>query len=346
MLGRMPRLGPLACLALSPVLSIFGACIKDTPRPVAPPSTSPSPLDAAIVLEPKTETPGAQVTPVRTPIPASVAATEEHPVPGLVVRAEWDSRARWTIQLDNSGDSEMVVSWAGSTFILADGRPMGSLVVDGGETEAPVSKVRVNSVTAIPAQLAHVPADQAIDLMQGGRLALSIWTADANYAWVGVVPVYRELDSATRSASDALASSKPSTAPPTVLPAKTPSAAEIEAWKESLSSSQFNHGSKPANYVALTRKWFANNLRDPASARYGRTSKPRKEQEIVNQSEKKALFGWSVCAFVNAKNGFGGYTGNTPYWFLIVNGAIVDAREVEEGDEIYIGHPINCSDGP
>jgi hypothetical protein len=118
------------------------------------------------------------------------------------------------------------------------------------------------------------------------------------------------------------------------------------AWLESLTSAKQNHGKFPSNYAALVRKWFAGTLKDPYSARYGRISKPRKEHAIDDVFEQKALFGWSVCATVNAKNSYGAYTGNSVYWFLIVNNEIVRSMEVEDSTEIYIGRAVDCSDGP
>lgn len=115
------------------------------------------------------------------------------------------------------------------------------------------------------------------------------------------------------------------------------------AWRESLTSGKQDHGKYPSRYAALVRKWFTGTLKDPYSAKYGRISKPRKEHAI---EAGEGIFGWSVCATVNAKNSFGAYTGNAVFWFLIVNNEIVRSKELEGDDEIYIGRPVNCADGP
>lgn len=119
-----------------------------------------------------------------------------------------------------------------------------------------------------------------------------------------------------------------------------------KAWRSSLASTAHNHGTFPSNYKSLVIKRFSEVLKDPYSAKYGRFSRPRKEHAIEDVSLERAVFGWSTCVDVNAKNSFGAYTGNTTFWFLIVDDKIVRSSEVTGGDEIYIGRPINCADGP
>ena len=119
------------------------------------------------------------------------------------------------------------------------------------------------------------------------------------------------------------------------------------AWLASLESSKESHGKYPTNYASLVRSYFAATLKDPYSARYGRVSKPRKEHAVVDMDERAAVFGWSVCASVNAKNGFGAYVGNAVFWLFIANGKVVRTLELETGEEeIHIGRPVNCADGP
>lgn len=78
---------------------------------------------------------------------------------------------------------------------------------------------------------------------------------------------------------------------------------------------------------------------------YGRISKPRKEHAVTNQFRREVVHGYSVCASVNAKNSYGGYTGQKQRWFLIRKSQIIRTNETKFG-EIYIGHRINCEDGP
>jgi hypothetical protein len=104
-----------------------------------------------------------------------------------------------------------------------------------------------------------------------------------------------------------------------------------------------DYGKYPTDYEAIVKSWFDTKLKDPDSAKYKSISKPRKEHAIVNQFRKEAVYGYSVCATVNAKNSYGGYTGYTTQWFLIRDGSIV--RTQDASMRIYIGHNTNCEDG-
>lgn len=86
------------------------------------------------------------------------------------------------------------------------------------------------------------------------------------------------------------------------------------------------------------------NLKDPDSARFGRFSKPRKEYLYENS---KPVYGYSVCAEINAKNSYGGYTGSQTYWFLIRNEIIQRAQNTTTGLKrmISLDHFVNCEDG-
>ena len=53
----------------------------------------------------------------------------------------------------------------------------------------------------------------------------------------------------------------------------------------------------------------------------------------------KPIFGWVVLCGVNAKNKFGGYTGETPYLF-IMNGSYftaIDSKYVADGSGTHSG---------
>ena len=105
-----------------------------------------------------------------------------------------------------------------------------------------------------------------------------------------------------------------------------------------------DYGAYPSDYRAIVKRWYLQNLKDPASARFGRITRPLKEHAIRNQVRKEAVYGYSVCARVNARNSFGGYTGFRTRWFLIRNGRIV--RTSPPSFHIYIGRPYRCVDGP
>lgn len=114
-----------------------------------------------------------------------------------------------------------------------------------------------------------------------------------------------------------------------------PTAAEIVAA---------DYGAYPKDYAKIVRDWYRQNLKDPDSARFGRITRPLSEHAIINQFRKEAVYGYSVCADVNARNSYGGYTGTKTRWFLIRNGRIVRSAKPKYG--IYIGRPFRCVDGP
>jgi len=41
------------------------------------------------------------------------------------------------------------------------------------------------------------------------------------------------------------------------------------------------------------------------------------------------FFGFSVCAAINAKNSYGGYTGSQMHWFLLRDGKIARVQNTE-----------------
>jgi hypothetical protein len=108
-------------------------------------------------------------------------------------------------------------------------------------------------------------------------------------------------------------------------------------------------GSYPNDYDSLIKAWGQSNLKDPDSAKYVHISKPRKEWAVA---ESMPIYGWSVCADINSKNSYGGYTGAQTFWFFFQNGKIFRSQNTEEsiggiapGDHISIDHPVNCNDG-
>lgn len=104
-----------------------------------------------------------------------------------------------------------------------------------------------------------------------------------------------------------------------------------------------DHGMYPKNYQEVIKNWYMSNLKDPDSAKFLNFSTPRKEHAVTNQFKKEAAYGYSVCALVNSKNSYGGYTGGKLRWFLIRNDIIVRSHKAKR--HIYIGHPVNCEDG-
>lgn len=113
-------------------------------------------------------------------------------------------------------------------------------------------------------------------------------------------------------------------------------------------------GQYPSDYVSLIKSWAETNLKDPYSAKYVRISIPRREWAVAN---KQPIYGWSVCAMINAKNSYGAYAGVETYWFFIRDGQIVRSQDTDKpggipslglvipGTSISVGHDVNCADG-
>lgn len=121
---------------------------------------------------------------------------------------------------------------------------------------------------------------------------------------------------------------------------------EIDAWKKTLPAPDADYGPFPGDFEQIIKTYLAKSLKDPESARYSEFSKPRKEHAITNARQKLAVYGYSACVLVNAKNSYGGYTGDQQYWFLIRNGEVVRSSNVTSGmNIIYLGRKINCENG-
>ncbi|HGM4966202.1 TPA: hypothetical protein ACKP0L_004543 [Pseudomonas putida] len=110
-----------------------------------------------------------------------------------------------------------------------------------------------------------------------------------------------------------------------------------------------DYGQYPNNYEQLVKQWTESSLKDPNSAIINKISKPRKEYIFQNRAP---VFGYSICALVNAKNSYGGYTGNQVYWIFINNGKVLRYQNTQEkiggflpGTLISVNHYVSCDDG-
>ncbi|MGO4323785.1 hypothetical protein [Pseudomonas sp. KB_12] len=103
-------------------------------------------------------------------------------------------------------------------------------------------------------------------------------------------------------------------------------------------------GQYPQNYESIVKSWAEGNLKDPQSAIFKSFSKPRKE---FMYAQRKLVFGYTVCTVINAKNSYGGYTGNNVYWMMIRNGVVLRDGLLGSGmgGLISVGHRVNCNDG-
>ncbi len=90
-----------------------------------------------------------------------------------------------------------------------------------------------------------------------------------------------------------------------------------------------DYGAYPYNYQQVIDRYLAARLKDPASLQYEHIKGPT---SIWVPSIASGKYGYGVCAYVNAKNSFGGYTGWKIHFFLLRDGAIT--KQSGGGDEI------------
>ena len=111
----------------------------------------------------------------------------------------------------------------------------------------------------------------------------------------------------------------------------------VPLTRDDASKAQF--AAKPTDEEAVrkARSYLENVLIDPDSLKL-RCSNVRKGWGRHNMYDKP-IFGWVVLCGVNAKNKFGGYTGETPYLF-IMNGSYftaIDSKYVADGSGTHSG---------
>ena len=124
--------------------------------------------------------------------------------------------------------------------------------------------------------------------------------------------------------------------------------ADVSRWTASLPEPGADYGAYPNNYRKIIEAAMTGTLKDPDSARYSGFTQPKHDQIVhldyaPNRGvgvTKTAIYGYAACVAVNAKNSFGGYTGDQLYWFLIRNGQVV--RSTQVGGILYMGHSATC----
>src|SRR5690606_37667261 len=89
----------------------------------------------------------------------------------------------------------------------------------------------------------------------------------------------------------------------------------------------------PADTERMVRAWGEVNLKDPDSARYtfGPLKKGyyRPNQIPGSLPTGKAHFAWEQLVVINAKNSYGGYTGQQAYTFYFRDGRMVHYIDVD-----------------
>jgi hypothetical protein len=79
-------------------------------------------------------------------------------------------------------------------------------------------------------------------------------------------------------------------------------------------------GPKPENHEQMIREWILPRLKDPESARL--RFEPLTNGRYRSSGFSPWVYCWHAKVWVNAKNSYGGYTGEQPYWFSIRDGQI------------------------
>lgn len=85
--------------------------------------------------------------------------------------------------------------------------------------------------------------------------------------------------------------------------------------------SKADHGAYPDSYEKITKNYFERILKDPDSANYKSITTPQKY--YAGSRFDGAKYGYLVCASVNSKNSYGGYTGYKTHGLLIRNNVVI-----------------------
>ncbi len=101
-------------------------------------------------------------------------------------------------------------------------------------------------------------------------------------------------------------------------------------------------GVAPKNHKKLIEDAIRNLLKDPDSAKFTGLTAPRKEVMVENHA---FVYGYASCVNVNAKNSYGGYTGNSLYWVFYRNNIVLRIKNTEQppSRNIFVGRKINCN---
>lgn len=95
-----------------------------------------------------------------------------------------------------------------------------------------------------------------------------------------------------------------------------------------------NYGEYPTSYREIIKSYTEPHLKDPDSAKYNFINIPKPDRYKFISTQ----YGYGVCVNINAKNSYGGYTGNKLHYFLINNDKIVVAKIPEDSfDQAIIG---------
>lgn len=104
-----------------------------------------------------------------------------------------------------------------------------------------------------------------------------------------------------------------------------------------------DYGTTPKDVSAQFKKYLEPLLKDPYSAQWSEATPPKKEYIFTETNSGYTFYphitpeyGYSACITVNAKNSYGGYTGNKTYWAFFKNGIINKVAEAYPGEGKHI----------
>lgn len=83
-----------------------------------------------------------------------------------------------------------------------------------------------------------------------------------------------------------------------------------------------DYGVKPDNYKEIIKEYFQARLKDPDSGKYRFDGEPEKTF-FSGKSLGELKFCWKVVVWINAKNSFGGYTGEQYHMVWIRDGKVI-----------------------
>jgi len=91
--------------------------------------------------------------------------------------------------------------------------------------------------------------------------------------------------------------------------------------------SSANYGTLPGDYQEQIKNHFNKILKDPYTAQFTFETpyKGLSQDGAMSSTNGGVLYGHVVPVQVNAKNSYGGYTGNQLYVFMFSNGVIYDS---------------------
>lgn len=98
-----------------------------------------------------------------------------------------------------------------------------------------------------------------------------------------------------------------------------------EAWMASLPDQNADYGAYPEGYEDIVKGYYGTRLKDSDSAKYSDFREPRPNHRILSLKERSVQYGYVACVYINAKNSYGGYTGNKLAWLFIRDNAVVES---------------------